>query len=57
MEKLKMWLRNTKTIHHRIMVRYLRKRGWVVFYLELKNRVCDGETCWVDLYNRETYNE
>lgn len=52
-EKLKTWLRNVKTIHHRIMMRYLRKRGWVVFYLELKDRVCKDGTCWLDLYNEQ----
>lgn len=32
------------------MMRYLRKRGWVVFYLEERARKCVGETCWLHLY-------
>jgi len=43
---------NVKTIHHRIMARYLCKRGWVVFYLEYKNRNCK-DMCWLRLWNDE----
>ena len=32
------------------MMRYLRKRGWVVFYLEERARKCNGDTCWMELY-------
>lgn len=32
------------------MMRYLRKRNWVVFYLEERARKCTGETCWLRLY-------
>ena len=41
MDKLKTFLRNLKSVHHRIMMRYLRKRNWVVFYLEPENRKCN----------------
>jgi len=51
-----MWFKNLKTFHYRIMMRYLRKRGWVVFYLEEQNRKCDG-MCWLDLYNSQFNNE
>lgn len=50
MEKLKVWLKNAKSIHQRVMMRYLRKRGWVVFYLEPRNRVCNGDVCWLKTY-------
>lgn len=53
MEKLKVFLTNLKTFHQRIMMGYLRKRGWVVFYLEPKFRKCDGECCWLKLYEFE----
>ena len=56
MEKFLVWLKNAKTFHHRIMMNYLKKRGWVVFYLEEKSRVCNGEnssTCWLSLYQQE----
>lgn len=43
---------NVKTFHHRIMMRYLRKRGWVVFYLEERHRKCNG-MCWLELYKKE----
>ena len=45
-------LENLKTFHHRIMMRFLRKRGWVVFYLEPKARVCNG-MCWLKLYEND----
>jgi hypothetical protein len=47
------WLRNLRNIHHRIMMRFLRKRGWVVFYLEEEARVCNNGMCWLKLYNSE----
>ncbi len=42
---------NIKTIHHRWMMRYLQKRGWVVFYLDPQHRFCNEETgiCWLRL--------
>ncbi len=43
------WLRNAKHFHHRIMMNYLRKRGWVVFYLEENVRECRN-MCWLKLY-------
>ncbi|KKN51773.1 hypothetical protein LCGC14_0619500 [marine sediment metagenome] len=49
---LRVFLANLKTLHQRIMMRYLRKRGWVVFYLEEKHRKkCSNATCWMNLYN------
>jgi len=53
MERFIVWLRNSRTFHHRIMMRYLQKRGWVVFYLEEAARECNvenGGTCWLKLY-------
>ena len=38
---MKTWLRNLKNLHHRLMMRYLQKRGWVVFYLEEEQRDWD----------------
>ena len=52
MSKLKTFLENAKSFHHRLMMKYLRNRGWVVFYLEKKHRVCNG-TCWLKLYEIE----
>ena len=48
----KVWhvVRNIPGIHHRMMARFLRKRGWVVFYLEGPARKCKGEECWLKLY-------
>ena len=45
-------LENLKTVHHRIMMRYLQKRGWVVFYLDKRARECNG-MCWLKLYESE----
>jgi len=53
MERVKVFLENLKSAHHRVMMRYLRKRGWVVFYLEPENRVCNEGTCWLKLYESE----
>lgn len=35
------------------MMRFLQKRGWVVFYLEKQARKCPGTTCWLKLYEEE----
>lgn len=43
-----MILNNIKTFHHRIMMRYLQKRGWVVFHLPKESRVCN-DMCWLKL--------
>ena len=53
MEKIKVYLRNLKSLHYRIMMRYLRKRNWVVFYLEPEHRKCCEDTCWLKLYESE----
>lgn len=42
--------RNLLSWHHRLVADYLRKRGWVVFYLEEQARACNGDTCWMKLY-------
>ena len=49
MEKINVWFRNALHFHERIMMRFLQKRNWVVFYLEPQYRVC-GDTCWLKLY-------
>ena len=54
--RLKTFLCNLKSFHHRIMMRYLRKRGWVVFYLEPQHRKCNG-TCWLNVYESEQGRE
>ncbi len=38
------------------MARYLRKRGWVAFYLEPMFRECN-EMCWLHLYEEEMRKE
>ena len=48
-----MWFKNAKSFHHRIMANFLRKRGWVVFYLKEQYRTCDKECCWLKLYQEE----
>lgn len=49
---MKAFFKNLKTIHHRLMMRFLRKRGWVVFYLEEEFRQCK-DVCWLKLYLSE----
>lgn len=47
------WLENARTFHHRMMANYLKKRGWVAFYLEKQTRTCDKDCCWLELYEYE----
>jgi hypothetical protein len=42
-------MRNFKNLFHRSMANYLRKRGWVVFYLEEQARECHDD-CWLKIY-------
>jgi len=39
------------------MAYYLRRRGWVVFYLEDKHRHCRDGMCWLKLYQSEEGNK
>jgi len=48
---MKTWLRNFFHVHERFMMRFLRRRGWVVFSLEEKARTCKDGVCWMKLYN------
>jgi hypothetical protein len=43
---------NLKFFHHRVMMRFLKKRGWVVFYLEpqFRTKCCEDKNCWFSLY-------
>lgn len=50
---MKVFLHNLFRYHHRVMAKYLRKRNWVVFYLEPKYRECNEHTCWLKLYEDE----
>ena len=43
--EVKTFLRNARSFHHRVMARFLRNRGWVVFYLEEEARVCANDFC------------
>ena len=53
MDKLLVWLRNATHFHERMMMRFLQKRGWVVFYLMPDDvRICRGDTCWMKLYQQ-----
>jgi len=52
-EKLGVWLHNSMHFHERMMMRFLRRRGWVVFYLDEEARRCNGE-CWLHLYQQST---
>ena len=40
---------NVWSAPNRWMARYLKKRGWVVFYLDKQYRTCDAG-CWLKLY-------
>ena len=53
MGKIKVFLKNVRSFHHRVMARFLRKRGWIVFYLEEPSRICSDGACWMKLYLEE----
>ena len=52
MERIAVWFRNARYWHHRLMARYLRRRGWVVFYLAPEHRYCGMGNCWLELYQQ-----
>jgi len=57
-EKFKVWVANSRSFHHRLMAHFLRKRGWVVFYLEEQARKCGpGLDCWLALYQASEKRE
>lgn len=51
--KIRTFLHNSKSFHHRLMANYLRKRNWVAFYLEPEHRICNKDCCWLKLYESE----
>jgi len=53
MNKLKTWIINLPNLPNRMMALYLRKRGWVAFYLDERSRTCNNGTCWLKLYENE----
>jgi len=48
-ESLHVSLHNARSWHRRVFARYLRRHGWVVFYLEPEHRHCSGDVCWLAL--------
>ncbi len=36
----------------RMLTRYLRRRGWVVFWLDVEARSCVSQSCWLNLYEQ-----
>lgn len=47
------WIHNLLVLPEQVLVNYLRKRGWVVFYLDERSRECRGDMCWLKLYQSE----
>lgn len=51
-------MQNSRTWHQRFAARWLRRRGWVVFYLEDRARFCpDTQGCWLNLYQQAEAKE
>lgn len=51
---------NIRTTPNRWMAAYLRRQGWVVFYLEPQCRQCgpqDRGGCWLELYEQGERHE
>ncbi len=45
------WLtHNASSSHHRLMARYLKRQGWVCFYLEEEHRSCHHVGCYLEIY-------
>jgi hypothetical protein len=44
---------NLMLLVDRSLARHLRKKGWVVFYLDEEFRVCREGHCWLKLYRNE----
>jgi len=53
MNDLTVFISNASRFHHRLMARFLRRRGWVAFYLEPEARKCCDDFCWLKLYESE----
>ncbi len=53
MEKLTVWLQNLLNLPNLIMANYLRRHGWVAFYLDEQARHCGNDFCWLKLYQQE----
>ena len=50
-ERWRVWFTNILSVHHRWMMRYLQRRGWVVFYLDEQSRQCNA-VCWMESYQQ-----
>jgi len=37
----------------RLLVQLLRRRGWIVFWLDKPARHCSKDVCWLNLYESE----
>jgi hypothetical protein len=50
------WLtHNASSAPDRVLANILRRRGWVVFWLDEEHRCCNAEArvCWMQLYEEE----
>lgn len=45
-------IHNILNIPNVLMGKWLKSRGWVVFYLEKRSRQCN-DMCWLKLYEQE----
>lgn len=52
------WI-NLPTAHQRVLANFLKRRGWVVFYLEEEHRHCSRlyPSCWLALYHESEIRE
>jgi len=46
-------IENIENIPSFLMAKYLRKKGWAVFYLEEEHRECNSGCCWLKLYQNK----
>lgn len=55
-DSMAVFFKNALHFHHRLMARFLRRRGWIAFYLEPEARKCPDDFCWLKLYEAEQAN-
>jgi hypothetical protein len=51
-EDMRVWFNNALNSPFRLMAQILRKRGWVVFYLDKESRNCSKGFCWLKEYQQ-----
>ncbi len=49
MNRIQAFLKNLPGLPERLMAKYLKKKGWTVFWLD-ENIDCKNKHCWLQIY-------